>query len=369
MKWTITTILFLLGLLLGACTGAPTLSLQPGTPTASVQPVATLNIYSQEQSLDPVTLAAFETKFGIKVNYATAANQENGLADLQAGLASYDLVILSDTLVSALRAEGIFTPLHKDNIPNFNYIDPALVNPRFDPGNRYCVAYQGGTMGLGYNPSTTGREVQSWADFFEAASPLRLGLPADSRQALAAALLYLGYSPNTTNENELNEAAELMQAHAGQFVIYAPAKGSELLTQGQVDLLFARSGIILQATAADPRLRYTIPSEGSLLWIDNLCLSAEPARQELAERFINYILEPQVSAALANFTYNSTANQAALSLLKPVDRNNLALYPDDTLRQRLFSLVTVDPAASQLYEQSWAKLIAEPQFQAPFKSN
>jgi spermidine/putrescine transport system substrate-binding protein len=370
MKWIITTISLLLGLLLSACADASKLSLQPASPpTSAAKPAPILNIYSQEPAFDPATLTNFETRFGVAVNYETAASRETGLADLQAGLADYDLVILSDTIVGALRAEGIFAPLNKDNIPNFKYLEPKLVNPIFDPGNRYCVAYQEGTMGLGYNLATVDHEVEGWADVFRASPPLRLGLPADNRLALAAALLYLGYSPNTTNADELNEAAKLMQAHAGQFVTYAPGRGSELLTNGQVDLLFARSGIILQRLAADPTLRYTIPSEGSLLWIDNLCLPANAAQPELAENFINYILEPQVSAALANFTYNGTTNQAALALLKPADRANPALYPDNTLRQRLFAVVNVDPATSQRYDQAWAELVADPLFQAPFKSN
>jgi spermidine/putrescine transport system substrate-binding protein len=370
MKWIITTIFLLLGLLLSACADASTLSLQPANPpVSSAKPAATLNIYSQEPAFDPATLTNFETRFGVTVNYETAASRETGLADLQAGLADYDLVILSDMIVGALRAEGIFAPLNKGNIPNFKYLDAESVNPIFDPGNRYCVAYQEGTMGLGYNLSRLDRKVEGWADVFRASPPLRLGLPADSRLALAAALLYLGYSPNTTQADELNEAAKLMQAHAGQFVTYAPGQGLELLTNGQVDLLFARSGIILQHMAVDPSLRYTIPSEGSLLWIDNLCQPANAAQPELAETFINYILEPQVSAALTNFTYNGTTNQAALVLQNSADRANPALYPDNTLRQRLFAVVNVDPATSQRYDQAWAELVADPHFQAPLKSN
>lgn len=370
MKWIVTTVLqFLLGWLLVACTDAPAMSLIADPTATPTKLTATLNIYSQDQVIDPATLANFEAEFGIKVNYTTAVDDETGLADIQAGLADYDLAILSDTLVASLRTSGLFAPLSKNNVPNFKNIDPTFANPAFDPGNRYCVAYQWGTLGLGYNLSATGQEVQSWADFFEANSPRRLGLPDDSRISLATALLYMGYSPNTTNELEIVEAQELLAQHSNQIITYTPATGQALLTSGQVDLVFARSGAILQLMKTNPAIHYTIPGEGSLIWIDNLCLLANASQPELAETFINYILDPHVSAALVSATRYSSPNQAALSLLTLADRHNPALYPNDDLRRRLFSLVNVDPAASQLYHQAWAELVAESNFQAPSTSN
>lgn len=370
MKWIIITMSqFLLGWLIIACADAPAMSLIADPTAAPASPPARLNIFSQDQAIDPATLANFEAEFGVKVNYATAADHPTGLADIQAGLAQYDLVILSDILVASLRASRLFAPLNKDNIPNFKNIDPAFASPLFDPGNRYCVAYQSGAMGLGYNRQTTGQEVQRWADFFEAHSPLRLGLPDDSRISLAAALLYLGHSPNTTNELEITGAHELLQQHSGQIITYAPATGQALLTDSQVDLVFARNGVILQLMETNPDIHFVIPGEGSVSWIDSLCLLANSSHPELAEAFINYILEPQVSAALVSATHYGSPNQAALPLLNPPDRNNPALYPDDDARQRLFFLVNVDPAATQFYNQTWVELVTSPNFQAPRKSN
>ena len=142
-----------------------------------------------------------------------------------------------------------------------------------------------------------------------------------------------------------------------------------MLTSGQVDLVFARSGAILQLMVTNPAIHYTIPREGSLIWIDNLCLLVNASHPMLAETFINYILDPQVGATLANGSYYSSPNQAALPLLSLTDRNNPALYPDDNIRKRLFFLVNVGPAATQLYNQTWAQLVANPNFQAPPKSN
>jgi spermidine/putrescine transport system substrate-binding protein len=369
MKWTGSTILLLLLGWLTACANVPALSMDREPAAAPTPATKTLKIYSQEQEIDPVTLANFESHFGVKINYAAAAEAEDSLADIQAGLADYDLVILSDLLVGSLRTEGLFAPLNRENIPNFKNIDPAFLNPLFDPGNRYCVPYQWGTWSLGYNLEGTGKDIHGWADFFKANRLLRLGLPDDSRLALGAALLHLGYSPNTTSNLEIEAASELWRNHADSIVIYAPTQGADLLAGGQVDLFFTRTASVLELMTTNPTLRYAIPEEGSLLWLDNMCLLAEASQPALAETFINYLLDAEVGAALARTTRAGSPNKAALSLLNPTDQANPALYPNELLRQRLFALVNVDPATATLYEQTWAETVAATNSQAAPDSN
>jgi spermidine/putrescine-binding protein len=127
-----------------------------------------------------------------------------------------------------------------------------------------------------------------------------------------------------------------------------------LLASGQVDFLFARGGVVLGLREHDAAFDYVIPGEGSLIWIDNLCLLAGAAQPRLAETFINYVLEAPVSVALAQANHNSLPNTAALALLERTDRENLALYPNTDTRQRLFFLVNLDPATTQHYDQTWA---------------
>lgn len=356
MKWiSLICCLFLLALLT-TCAGAADLSMVMQATATPAKPNPTLNIFSQDDALDRMTLANFESQFGVKVNYATYATDASGLADIRTGLARYDLVVLSDTLAGLLRSNGLFAPLDQGNIPNFKNLDPVFVNARFDPGNRYCMPFQWGTMGLGYNKQTVKSGSPGWADFFEAPTPRRLGLPDDSRLALAAALLYLGYSPNTTNNLELAGARRVLEEHAGQIVVYTPTTGSALLVSGQVDFLFARSGSVLKLRDRDPNFEYAIPAEGSVMWVDNLCLLRGSNEPELAEAFINYILEAPVSAALAQANQNSLPNAAALTLLKETKQPDPILYPDPDTRQRLFSLVNIDPAAAQNYNQIWVEL-------------
>ncbi len=356
MKWIGLICCLLLLALLTTCAGAADLSMVMQATATPAKSNPTLNIFSQDDALDRATLENFESRFGVKVNYASFAADASGLTDIRTGLADYDLVVLNDTWVGLLRANGLFAPLNHENIPNFKNLDPAFVNPLFDPGNRYCVPYQWGTMGLGYKRQAAEQNPPAWADFFEGKTSLRLGLPDDSRLALAAALLYLGYSPNTTNDLEIAQARQLLENHARQIVIYPPATGSDLLAGGQVDFLFARSGIILALRNRDPAFDYVIPTEGAPMWIDNLCLLRGTDQPQLAEALINYLLAAPVSAALAQTSRNSLTNATALTLLQETQRPDPILYPDPDTRQRLFTLVNIDPAAAQHYDQTWAEL-------------
>ncbi|NTW97641.1 MAG: spermidine/putrescine ABC transporter substrate-binding protein, partial [Oscillochloris sp.] len=178
----------------------------------------------------------------------------------------------------------------------------------------------------------------------------------DPRSTLGMVLLSLGYSPNTTNPDEIAAAYDFLAARAAQIAAYAPDDGQDLLADGQVDLAFESSGDIFQVMAEHPDLRYSIPAEGSLIWIDNMCVLKSSPNKAAAERFINFILAPDVGAELASYTRYSSPNTAALDLISAEDRDNAALYPTDATRSRLFFLVDVGGQANELYNELWARL-------------
>ncbi|OQY29123.1 MAG: hypothetical protein B6I38_08535 [Anaerolineaceae bacterium 4572_5.1] len=103
-----------------------------------------------------------------------------------------------------MRAESMFAPLDKANIPNFDNIAPAFINPSYDPGNRYCIPYQWGTTGIGYNIQATGREIHGWSDVFDSDFAGKVVMLEEPRETFAAILLYLGYSLMPHTKNSLN---------------------------------------------------------------------------------------------------------------------------------------------------------------------
>ena len=318
-----------------------------------------LNIYNWDDYMDEAILTNFEEEFGVTVNYTTYGGMDELIEVLSAGSVDYDLVVPVDYAVAYLRNESMFGAPERANIPNFNNIAPTFINPYYDPGNRYCIPYQWGTTGIGYNIQSTGIEINSWSDVFDlgAERPVRISMLSDSRESLGAILLFLGYSPNTTNQVEIEEAAEFLMSHADLIVSYDPDTGSELLAAGEVDITLEYSGDIFQHMETNPDIRYVIPNEGAIIWSDNVCLLANAPNKENAELFMNYLLEPEVGAALSNYLRYATPNQAALPLINESDRDNPGLYPTEDVLSKLFFLTDIGDA-NQLFENAWNNVMS-----------
>ncbi len=343
--------------MISACTPTPAPVLDLPTEAASKSEDKMLNIYNWADYIDESILTDFEEKYGITINYTTYTSNEELIDTLMAGPTDYDLVIPTDYAVELLRKESVFGAIDKTNIPNFDNIAPTFINPAYDPGNRYCIPYQWGTLGVGYNIQATGKEINSWADVFDPAFAGRVALLDEARASLGVILLHLGYSPNTTNQSEIAEATEFLKSNAPQIVAYAPDTGQDMLAAGEVDIAMEWNGDIFYIMSDNPDIRYVIPSDGAIIWADNVCLLANAPNQENAELFLNYLLEPEVGAALSNYVKYASPNQAALPFINEEDRNNPGMYPPDDVRARLFFLADVGPAA-QLFDDAWNDVLA-----------
>ncbi|WP_420645539.1 polyamine ABC transporter substrate-binding protein [Candidatus Leptofilum sp.] len=324
----------------------------PDTETGSV-----LNFYNWDTYIDPDILADFEKEFDVTINYQIFDSQEELLAALEAGEVNYDLVVPSDAWLGQMRRGGLLAPLDKANIPNLANLDPAFTNLVVDPGNRYCVPYQWGTVGIGYNASVTG-PIESWDDVFDPAHAGRVGLMDDARNTMGLILLSLGYSPNTTDREEIDEAAQFLKDRADIIAAYHGDDGQDLLAEGEFDIVLEWSGDIFQVMEENPDINYWIPTNGSIQWTDFICTPTNAQNKALAETFINYLLEPEVGAALSTYVQYGSPNQAAIPLLDEADRNNLAIYPPAEVRARLFPEAEVDAPTTAYYAAVWEEVLA-----------
>jgi spermidine/putrescine transport system substrate-binding protein len=339
-----------------------TVACQQDAPSATTESVAeetapVLKVYNWDTYIDPDILTSFEETFGVGVDYRVFDNDGDMVDELRTGEADYDVVVPSDFNVAIMREEGLLAPLDKDTIPNIENLDPTFVSPVFDPANRYCMPYQWGTVGIGYNLAATGREITSWADFFDPEFAGRVAMYDDTRTAMGLALLVLGYSPNTTNPQQIAEAADFLKSQADQIGAYTGDDGQDFLERGEFDMVVEWSGDIFQLMEENEDIRYVIPEEGSLIWTDNLCIPATAPHKALAEQFINYILEPDIGAQLSNYTQYGTPNVAALPFIDEEILANPAVYPPESVRERLFFQVDVNLAATDLYDQAWVEIM------------
>ena len=355
--FSITLLISLISSLMVACTSTTEATTE--TVTSSSESENILRIYNWDTYIDPTILADFEEEFDVTIEYETFENNEELLDKMQNDDSfNFDVVIPTDYMVEIMRQESLLAPLTKANIPNMANLDSAFVDPSYDFGNRHCVPYQWGTMGIGYNIEATGREITSWGDLFDPEFAGRVSLLDDPRGSLSLVLLYLNYSPNTTNPEEIAEAANFLKEHADQIVAYAPDTGQDLLLAGEVDLAYEWSGDIFQSMEENPDIRYVIPEEGSIIWSDSMCVPTDASNKELAETFMNYILEPEVGATLSNFIRYGSPNQAAIPFLNEEDVNDPALYPSETVREQLFFLTSTGEEVDQFYVDAWEDVLA-----------
>ena len=320
-----------------------------------------LHIYNWSEYIDPQVYADFEEEFGIRVIEDTFATNEELLAKLQAGATGYDVIVPSDYMVEIMIEEGLLAELDHDNIPNIVNIDEEFADPPYDPGMVHCVPYQWGTTGIGYNSDFFDEEPDSWAYLFDpelaTENAGRMTMLNDARESFAAALKYLGYSLNTTNEQELTQARDLLIQQKQWVYAYDSEQFEDLLSADETALAHGWSGDFFMIAEEDERVWYAIPQEGGVIWADNLCVPKTAPNQQTAELFISFLLRPEVGAAITNFTWYASPNAAATEFINPDILDEPAIYPPPDVMDRLEWLQDVGEA-TPLYERMWTEVKA-----------
>jgi len=320
-----------------------------------------LHVYNWSEYIDPQIYADFEEEFGVHVVEDTFANNEELLAKLQAGATGYDIIVPSDYMVEIMIEEGLLAELNHDNIPNIANIDPKFADPPYDPGMVHCVPYQWGTTGIGYNADVFEEPPDSWAYLFdpEMASQHagQFTMLNDVRETMGAALKYLGYSVNSTNEDELTQARDLLIQQKQWVYAYDAEQYEDLLSADETVISHGWSGDFFMVAEEDERLWYVIPQEGAVIWADNLCIPKTASSQYTAEVFINYLLQPEVGAAISNFTWYASPNAAATEFIDAEILEEPAIYPPPEVMDKLEWLEDVGDA-TPLYERMWTEVKA-----------
>ena len=353
IRWT----LLLIGVLAVCC--APAFAQSGFWACPSGFTGQTLHVYNWTTYIAEDTISNFERLCGVTVVYTTYASDTDMIAELEKGNPGYDVVVPTDVNVSTMISEGLLQPLDMAHIPDFANIDPTLKNPLYDPNNIYTVPYQWGTIGIGYNKTKIPNGIASWNDVFNYKGPVAwIDYP---RQMLGIVLNLLGDNPNTSDPNLINQASQFLIDHKANVYAIAPDTGQDMLAAKQADIVVEYSGdifhMIRDCQCND--FAYGIPSEGSIIWVDNMAIPKGAPNTALAEVFIDYVLNAQVGADISNFTAYATPNQAAITdgLIENQYLTNPGIYPNAQVRAKLFPN-KADPTLDQLYSTAWAKIKA-----------
>ena len=320
-----------------------------------------LNVYIWSEYLPQSVIDDFTKKTGIKVNVSLFSKNEELLAKLQAGATDYDIVVPSDYMVQRLVRQKLLQPLDKAKLKGLENLDPRFLDQKFDPGNQYSIPYFWGTTGIGYNTKEAAGPVESWAVLFDPNYKKQVLMLDDARECFAAALRAAGKSADETDPAALAEAAKNLKEQKAQGVVrvYDSDGFAEKLAAGDVVLAQGYNGQFAKVIREKPgELAFVVPREGGTFWADNLCVPAAAKRSESIYAFLNYVLEPQVAAKIANEVSYATPNAAAKKFLdEKLLRDPVVYPPPDVLARCQFMQ---DPGdAARVIERHFAEIKAE----------
>jgi spermidine/putrescine transport system substrate-binding protein len=314
----------------------------------------TLSVYNWSTYVADNTIPDFEKACGVTVVYDVYGSNEEMLARLSQGNPGYDIIVPTGYMVATMINRDLLEPLDLEHIPNAANVSEFLLDPVYDPGNQYSFPYQWGTLGIGYNINSTGEEITTWEQVFNYDGPV--AWIDDSRFMFGLALAILGFDPNTSNPDEIAQARDFLIENGGNVVAIAADDGQALLERGDVDIAIEYNGDIFQLIADCECEDYVfaLPEPTGQRWVDNLAIPKGAPNKELAEAFIDYILDPQVGADISNYTAFASPNQAAIDagLIVPEYLESTAIYPDEESSARLFTTLAV-PEAEQAYNDAW----------------
>ena len=327
-----------------------------------------VNVCSWGEYIDESLIEQFEAQTGITVNYQTVSDNETLYSQLKTGGADFDVVVPSDYMVARLIAEDMLAEIDYSNVPNFDLIDQRFKNLSYDPENKYTVPYTWGTVGIIYNTTMVDEPITSWSAMFDPKYAGEVVMIRNSRDALAAGLLYLGYDVNTTDTAQIQEAYQLL-ADAKAQGVYQGFYMDEIFQKmegGNAAITMYYAGDYLSMLENNPDLAFVVPEEGSNWFVDAMCILKDARNKTEAEEWINFIASTDCNLANMDYIWYASPNTEALEqypdyYLETYEEEldpgiyEIMAAPEETL-ERCTLYRNLPAEILKLYNDLWTKL-------------
>lgn len=335
-----------------------------------------VNVYNWSDYIDSSIIEDFTKETGIKVVYDVYDSNEILETKLLAGGSGYDVVVptASPFLARQIQA-GVYQKLDKSKLPNLaNMWD--VVSERtaaYDPGNEYSVNYMWGTVGIGYNQKKIKEalgvdKIDSWDVVFK---PEQLAKLADCgvyvldspTDIIPTTMMYLGLKPQSTALDDLSKAEEALLKVRPSIRKFHSSEYINALANGDICLAVGWSGDVFQArdraAEADQGVvvDYVIPKEGAEMWFDQMAIPADAKHVAEAHEFINYMMEPEVAAKASNYIFYANGNKASQQFIDKDIVGDPAIFPDEAMLAKLFTVAPYDPKTQRAVTRSWTKIV------------
>lgn len=328
-----------------------------------------VNVYNWGEYIAPGddggldALAEFEKQTGIKVNYTNFETNEEMYNVLKNSNSSYDVIFPSDYMASRLREEGMLEKLNFDNIPNIKNIDEQFLKSSYDPTGEYCVPYSWGYIALVYNtkmiPEGT---ITGFKDMWDPAIQTGGALMFNnSRDALAIAMQVcdppIDPGKDSFTEEDIDRATDKLieLKENGCLKRYVMDQVFTEMEGSQAAIAPYYAGDISTMMDNNEDLDYVIPEEGSNFFVDNMCIHSRCKHKKNAEIFINFMLEPEIAAANAEYIYYCTPNKEALKLLDEDFFEDELVNPPQEYKEKCFTFSNIDDRTYSLMQENFIK--------------
>lgn len=334
-----------------------------------------VRVYNWSDYIDEALLEKFKSETGIKLIYDVFDSNEVLETKMLAGGSGYDVVVPSGSFLSRQIQAGAFQKLDKAKLSNIGntWDDINARTDTYDPGNLYSINYMWGTTGIGYNVGKVKEAlgddapVDSLALVFDPANMEKLKdcgvyfLDAPT-EMIPAALKYIGEDPDSKDKDVIKKAEAVLLGVAPYILKYHSSEYINALANGDICVAFGWSGDVLQARdrAAEAdngvEIEYAIPSEGALMWFDQMAIPTDAPNPDGAHKFINFILDAENMAAASNYVYYANGNKASEPFLEADVIGDPAIYPPAETVANLYTVTANDPKIQRIVTRMWTKI-------------
>ena len=317
----------------------------------------TIYVYNVGDYIDEEVIKLFEKEYPeINVNYETYYTNEEMHAKVKAGRTAYDVVFPSDYMVERMIDEDMLLPIDFNNVPNYKNIGDEFKGLDYDSDAVYSVPYMWGTMGILYNKKMADEEdVQSWQAMYDSKYKGEIFMLDSERDMISITLKSLGYSMNSTDDNELAEAEKALVEQKPLVKAYCGDEVKDKMIANEGAMTIAWSGDAFYCMSLNEDLAYSVPKEGSNLWFDSMVIPKTSKHKKEAELFIDFMCRPEIAKMNADYIGYSTANTAAKELLDDEIKNDALRYPDITKLQNM-EIFNYDAELAKKHMDLWSRV-------------
>jgi spermidine/putrescine transport system substrate-binding protein len=324
----------------------------------SVDGRTVVNFLNWGDYIDPSVIPLFEEENpDIKINMTTVPSNEEMYVIATTEGTQIDIVVPSEYMIQRLMLEDRLAELDHTKMENYQYVEDFVETCTYDPDGQYSVPYTWGTFGILYNIALTGEEIDSWDALFDPKYAKQILMYDSIRDSVGVALIQLGYSINTTSQQELDEAAQLLIDQKPLVLAYGTDDLRMTMINGSAAIAPMYAGDAAYSMMDNPDLRYVVPKEGANIFVDGMCILKTTDVYDEALRFIDFMMRPDIAALNAEYNCYSTPEDAALELIEDEELlDNYAFNPPEEDLVHCEYYEHLDKSILRMYEDAWMKV-------------